>query len=266
MVVAASERLARYQYRVGRPGGLPDRALAKMLTVGRLPVELRSSSVDDLVDLFFSLVDVTHVETFVEAGAKDALASRRASTRHAVPTVVAFEANPYTHRRFVADVVADGVDYRHQALSEASGEIVFLVRLDECGRPRADGQGSLHARSDHRDGYESVEVVVGRLDKSVEGAGSVATALWIDVEGASAQVLRGATSMLRAVEVVMIEVESDRRWNGQEWIDHDVIEFLSSYGLRPVGRDQQSRLQYNVVFARPEDSAVADVLARWRRS
>ena len=88
--------------------------------------------------------------------------------------------------------------------------------------------------------------------------------MWIDVEGASAQVLRGATGILGAVAVVMIEVESDRRWEGQEWVDHDVVRFFASVGLIPVARDRQSRLQYNIVFARLDDPAIASKVEAWR--
>lgn len=213
------------------------------------------------------MVDVAEVERFVEAGAKDAGASRRAATHGEVAEVVAFEANPYTHRRFVDAVSADGVDYRHQALAEREEEMTFLVRLSEDGKPMADGQGSLLVRPDHLPGYERVPVVARRLDESLGNLSStLTTALWVDVEGASAQVLRGASGVLDSVVAVMIEVESDRRWEGQEWIDHDVVRFFAEFGLAPVARDRQSRLQYNIVFARRGHPGVAAHVDEWRAS
>lgn len=262
-LVSAVEWIGEYQYR-GKPAGLGERCIARVLTLNRLPQESRDSSVEALVELFFSLVEVTGVERFVEAGAKDAGASRRAATGLGIADVVAFEANPYTHRRFVDTVSDDGIDYRHRALSETAGEMVFLVRLDDAGKPMADGQGSLLVRPDHVPGYEPVPVTAERLDRALGDDSEPRTAMWVDVEGASAQVLRGAVGMLGTVNVVMIEVESDRRWDEQEWIDHDVVEFFSSVGLRPVARDRQSRLQYNIVFARLEDPRVTSAVDRWR--
>ncbi len=253
------------QFRVGRPCGLADRAIARLLTLDAPSPAERARTVDSLTELFFDLVAATRVQRFVEAGAKDAPASVRAATDAGVDRVIAFEANPYTHRRFQRAVTAAGVDYRHMALSDKAGEVDFLVRLTDDGTPMADGQGSMLVRPDHDPGYAEVRVEAVCLDDAVDTADpQPPTSLWVDVEGASAPVLRGAPALLGSVQVAIIEVESDRRWTGQEWIDRDVIDFFVGVGLYPVARDRQSRLQYNIVFARSGDAGVSAVVERWR--
>lgn len=255
--------LARRRFRVGdRLGSVVDR----MLIAATPSVDERRASTEALVELFFALGAVTDVDVFVEAGAKEASASLRA-IESGFPRVVAFEANPYTHRRFASAVNAAGVDYRHVALSERAGDVTFLVRRNDDGSPIADGQGSLLVRPDHEPGYEEVTVSGVTLDDEV-GGGDGRVAMWVDVEGAVAEVLGGGSGVLERTDVMIVEVEAVARWVGQRWLASDVIERLGRSGLRPVGRDMQSRWQYNIVFVRAcllcED-AVDERVAQWRR-
>ena len=246
-----------------RVGGLVDRAL---IAVTPDSTE-RERSTQALVELFFDLVTSVGVDVFVEAGAKEASASLRAVESGVTP-VVAFEANPYTHKRFVASLTQAGVDYRHLALSDRSGDVTFLVRRREDGVPMADGQGSLLVRPDHEPGYEEVIVSAVTLDDEL-GRVDGRVAMWVDVEGAVAEVLGGAATVLTRADVVIIEVESVERWIGQRWLDSDVIEHLERFGLRAVGRDMQSRWQYNILFVRDlllTDASVAERIAAWRRA
>ncbi len=252
------------QYRVGSPGGACDRLIARLLTLDAPTSADRVRSVDLLTELFFELTAVTGVRRFIEAGVKDASASIRAAAEADIESAIAFEANPYTYRRFTTSVLAAGVDYRHAALTDQTGEVSFRVRLTNDGVPMADGQGSMLVRPDHTSGYEEVRVSAVRLDDAVDVNAQPPTALWIDVEGASAQVLRGASTLLDSVQVAIIEVESDLRWEGQEWIDRNVIDFFVGVGLVPVARDRQSRRQYNVVFARTNDARAKAAIERWR--
>lgn len=228
----------------------------------------RRRSVVAATELFFDLVVLAEVKRFIEIGAKDAVASVRATSLDGMESVIAFEANPYTYRRFEASVESAGVDYRHLAVGDRSGTETFHVRRREDGSPIADGQGSLLVRPDHEPGYERVEVRLVSLDEFIGAAEGVPTALWIDVEGASAGVLRGATTLLADVDVVMIEVEEQPAWDGQEWLRRDVVEAMAEMGLVPVARDRQSRLQFNLVFVRSaltHDVQVSAARRRWKQ-
>ncbi len=255
--------LARHRFRVGgRPGKLVDRIL---ITATPDTAE-RSDTVHALVELFFDLCSITDVDVFVEAGAKEASASQRA-LEAGVARVVAFEANPYTHQRFGPSLAEAGVDYRHLALSESAGNATFLVRRREDGTPIPDGQGSLLVRPDHAPGYEEVTVRTATLDDEIEGAGRVG--MWVDVEGAVAEVFGGASRLLGRTDVVIVEVEAVERWVGQRWLADDVVEQLARSGLRAVARDMQSRWQFNILFVRAgllSETSVAERIESWRRT
>lgn len=225
----------------------------------------REHSVAALTEFFFDLVRDAEVQQFVEVGAKDAHASVRAAALPGIETVIAFEANPYTYRRFAAALEEAGVDYRHLAVGDHSGTVTFLVRRRDDGSPIADGQGSLLVRPDHEPGYEQVDVGMVSLDEHVDAPDGARTALWIDVEGASAAVLRGATALLDDVDAVMIEVEEQTVWEGQEWLRRDVVDAMAASGLEPVARDRQSRHQFNLVFVRSVLAREPWVVASRRR-
>ena len=248
-----ARRIARWlneqSYHSRHPGGVRDRAIATLLRFDVLTVAERQASIDQLVDRFFDEIEQRPIDVFVEAGAKEGSASVRARTGVGVAHVVAFEANPHTHRRFHHALTSAGVDHRNVALVDAPGPQTFHVRLSDGGRPTADGQSSLLVRPDHEPGYEPTMVRGGLLDQEVRDL-SGRVAMWIDVEGATAQVMRGAPETLARTDVVLVEVEDRRMWEGQEWLHLDVIRHLVGHGLRPVARDLQWRYQFNVLFVR----------------
>ena len=253
--------LARRRYRWG---GRRGRIVDWFLCYATPNNHERAVSAEALMELFFELVSAAGPDVFVEAGAKEASASVRA-TEAAIPEVIAFEANPYTYRRFAGDLQSAGVDYRHAALSEENGEVTFLVRRRVDGTPIADGQGSLLIRPDHEPGYVEATVASVRLDDAVDAAAR--TAIWVDVEGAVAEVLGGGRQVLERTDVAIIEVEEVARWVGQRWLAPDVVEQLARAGLRAVGRDMQSRWQFNIVFVRDDLLAMPAVWERistWR--
>lgn len=260
-----ADRVPREHYRRGAPGGMLDRGLAALVRWDMATPEERRTSIDELVEVFFTLVRAIEPATFVEAGAKDAAASIRAAGT-GIPNVLAFEANPYTHRRFAEAVRAVDVEYEHLALTDEPGPVTMHVRRRDDGTAIADGQASMLVRPNHPPGYEHVTVDGLPLDDCVaDRPGPIA--VWVDVEGASSWVLRGAPETLGRSGVLMIEVEERVSWTGQEWLHMDVIEHLVAHGLVPVARDRQSRFQFNVVFVRRTllgEPAVATAIGDWR--
>ena len=227
----------------------------------------RSSMVAELVDVFFDLCVITGADHFVEAGAKEAGASLRALDV-GFSSARAFEANPYTHKRFKRKLKKSPVKYRNVALTDEPGSVTFLVRLRDDGTPIPDGQGSLLVRPDHEPGYEDVTVKGVRLDDALAKMGAGRIAMWVDVEGAVDKVFGGASDTLDRCDVVIVEVESRSVWDGQAWIDRDVHAALAQHGLVPVARDAQSRFQYNVLYLRRSllgETKVRQRLAEWRR-
>ncbi|MEX1164013.1 MAG: FkbM family methyltransferase [Nitriliruptor sp.] len=215
----------------------------------------RARSVRDLERLFFRAVRLLQPEVFIEAGAKDATASRRARRYLPDARIVAFEANPYVHDRFRErnEEPKHRMEYRHLALSDTVGEVTFNVMRGADGRPLANGKGSLKDLVQHEYGTQQVTVPSTTLDRFFAEHRGSPTVMWVDVEGATEQVLGGGKELLADVQLIFIEVEDRDRWVwGPAWTMNDVSAFLLGHGLIPVGRDYQSRFQYNVLFARPE--------------
>lgn len=216
--------------------------------------EHRQASVAVTERTFIELTRQLRPDLVIEAGAKDAGVSAKVRSILPGTRAVAFEANPYTYRRFAADHTPDtsGVEYRHLALSDTSGEVTFSVGINRKGKPRADGKGSLLPRvASIGDDHIEVTVPSTTLDEYFAAEPGRRSALWVDVEGAAGLVLGGADAVLRDVQFLIVEVEERQVWDGQA-MRRDIIELLGSHGLVPIARDFQSRYQFNLVFVRSE--------------
>ncbi len=245
-----------------------DRAL--FCAAANYDVELRSDrrrSTRDLERFFFQLVRIFQPELFIEAGAKDATASRRVRALCADIRIVAFEANPYTYERFSSKVpyAEEGVEYLHLALSNEVGTVSFNVQRDEKGAPRANGRGSLLDQQDYAEGLEKVTVPCSTLDVFFEEQDYTRSCMWVDVEGATEIVLGGGPETLQKAAAIFIEVEDRAVWEGQ-WLRADVAAHLFDAGFVPIARDFQARYLYNMVFVREsllDTDRVRWALTRW---
>ncbi|MBL0749127.1 FkbM family methyltransferase [Nocardioides baculatus] len=218
-------------------------------------------------DLFFALVDAARPDLFVEAGAFEAETSLHIARTHSDCSVIAFEANPDNHAHFarLREFDRNGVQYLNFALTDAPGPVTF--HRQTVNGSTIVGHSSLLERSANHDGPVQPVTVQGvRLDDHTPDAARVA--MWVDVEGASGQVLRGAARRLAACDVLKIEVEEEPFWEGQS-LATDVISQLGDSGLIPVARDIEQPSQYNIVFAstrllrqRPAIEAIELFIAR----
>ena len=168
---------------------------------------------------------------------------------------VAFEANPYVHKKYAPRLADTGVEYLHLAVSQTHGTVELGIprqfhntdRDSRFAKRRTNRMASLGT---HRFAEETETVTVPStpLDDFVSVADDDVVVAWIDVEGASGPVLSSGEKVLSRASLVYIEVESEQVWDGQ-WLDVDVARFLTGCGLVPVLRDVQRQHQYNVVFA-----------------
>ena len=229
----------------------------------RLPRHLARSRVEEV---FRELCAEIAPALSVEVGAHEARFSRW--LHQAVPDAqcLAFEANPFVHERYAAELAGVGVDYRHLAISDVAGTVDLRIprefyNPEHDRRFVKDRTNRMASLADHRmvELHETVPVPAARLDDVVRREADLddgdAVVAWIDVEGASRQVLTSGEDTLRRASFVYIEVESAPVWEGQ-WLDVDVARHLASCGLVPVLRDVQRPGQYNVVFARADLAAL----------
>jgi len=212
----------------------------------------RARSAGYVSEWFFELTDLLAPQLFVEAGAYRADASRRIRQRHDDCRIVAFEANPYNYRQYVdeLDFASSRIDYLHLAVTDRPGPVTFNLRVKQDGEVlrKVTGNSSLLRRTATDVEYEAVTVDGVTLDDFFADAHEERIALWIDVEGASRQVLTGGEALLRSADLVMIEVEEKFMWEGQ-WRSLDVIDFFLRSGFVPLTRDAEYDQQYNIVFA-----------------
>jgi FkbM family methyltransferase len=210
----------------------------------------RLRSVADLERFFFRLVGVLDPDLFVEAGAKDATSSRRARAHAPNARIVAFEANPLNYDQYKGNPKNKSlkVEYVHKALSSEEGTLTFNVLMAK-GKPATGGQSSILTRTDDLAGAHPVKVESTRLDTFFKAEKAENCCAWVDVEGATQQVLSGMTGILDGTAMIYVEVEDRAIWDGQ-WLASDVANFLSGHGFTPIARDFQSRYQYNVIYLR----------------
>ncbi|MBS3648080.1 FkbM family methyltransferase [Pseudaminobacter sp. 19-2017] len=211
----------------------------------------RKASNKALVELFFGLVKILQPSLFIEAGAKMADTSVRARQYLPDARIVAFEASPDNFAVYSKSEphAENRVEYLHYALSDKEGTIDFNIRTAVAGQAVwvNSGANSILPRADDRTEYKTVSVPSKRIDDFFAGCGSCA--LWVDVEGASKQVLTGAKDTLKKALVAIVEVEDYEVWAGQ-WKAREVIEAFLDAGLVPIARDFEYKGQYNVVFLR----------------
>lgn len=211
---------------------------------------------------------VQHVQpaVVVEVGAHEASFSRWAAAELGARRCVAFEANPFVHEKYAAEVAADGVEYLHRAVTTDSGPVTLHLprHVRDRDLERTSPMASL-TRHLHASDTESVVVDGVRLDDEVVLTGDERAVLWVDVEGATEAVLRSGPALLAATDLLHVEVERVETWEGQ-WLDHDVARHLRGAGLHPIARDVTHRKQqYNLVFAHErllDDPAVSRAAAR----
>lgn len=222
----------------------------------------RQRSARNLKQLFFGLQRVLKPDVFVEAGANDAQTS--IDIRKLVPgtAITAFEANPFNHENFskLIDYTAHNIDYLNMALSDEVGTISFKI-LRKVGEQIIDPiseRNSILARAEPDVVYDDVTVRSTTLDEYFN-AQEGSFGLWVDVEGASRQVLTGADQTLAKTQSLIVEVESKSYWS-EQWLYHDVCSHLMTKGFVPVARDYEYKQQFNIVFVRSDLFASPDVI------
>ena len=113
---------------------------------------------------------------------------------------------------------------------------------------------SLHKRNEENIEYQQISIPSDTLNNFAinEKINNDTNSMWIDVEGSNKEVLNGASEVLKNSQLIFIEVEDKKFWENQ-WLSDDVIKFLNTYNLIPIGKDFEDFLgQYNLIFIKKE--------------
>lgn len=195
---------------------------------------------------FERLVARLRPDVVLEIGAHDGSFSRRMKSALPHSEVIAVEANPEVHSKHKPHLEQAGVVYMQKCVSASTGVVELRVPLKKGKAANTMGSilPDLRAKSVRTHIVEAIP-----LDSLLEGRAGATNAIWLDVEGAIGEVLKGGTDVFAGCQALYCELEAEQRWTGQA-LDEQIIAQLSAFDLRPMIRDIQRDWQYNAVFVK----------------
>ena len=198
--------------------------------------------------MLFKLATRPSITKTIEIGAYEAGFSKKVKAARPDIAALAFEANPYVYDHFKDDVLGGDVDYRHFCVNSTGDDTNIRIPMDFRGSERElTNQMSSILSNGSTTNTKEVLVPGFCFDNEFEVNEDDEFVLWVDVEGASENVLPGCKKILEKCSAVFIEVESKPIWEGQ-WLDTDINKFFVENGFYPALRDFQSPGQYNVIY------------------
>lgn len=215
--------------------------------------------VDELVDLFFLIQKEIKPKISIEVGANSAEFSKKIKQDNTNIKSWAFEANPYVHKHYADSLQNAGVEYINAAITNKIGKTRFLIQEAYLNNGEWDGKrinriignNSLLIRDQDDVLYSAPKIDCNTLDGFFIDSGILnsndTVCMWIDVEGATEQVLGNSNKTLKQTDSIFIEVEDFKFWQDQ-WLAEDVIEFLVSQDFIPIARDYEYEKQNNYIF------------------
>jgi len=195
-----------------------------------------------LSDKFVKMQESLLPDYAIEIGAHAAEFSLTISQKLGI-AATAFEAGKEIYDAYKESANTNLVSYRNLAISDIDGEVSFLVHSNPL-----DGNNSIVPRVGH-DSVSANVVKSYRLDTYFKDIKFNNICMWIDVEGATKEVLSGSTETLKKVSSVFIETEDRAYWKNQ-WLTIDVIEFLNQQGFVLLDSEIVYEAQQNLIFVR----------------
>lgn len=209
-----------------------------------------------LVNLFIDMQRMLHTQCFIEIGAYDVDFCRRAGSKYTEGKFLAIEANPFTYLQFSPEVTSlnPDINYIFGASTDFDGKIQIRIPEEYNGRNclKFNKMSSLY-RSSRASRELTVEVPAMRLETIVEkyGVKNFPACLWIDVEGAQLDVLKGAGTYLNNVTSIYIEIDTDGNF-ASDSTEYNIYDFLLEHSFMPVLRDYYWASQYNLLAVRAD--------------
>ena len=234
--------------------------------------------VDELVELFFLIQKETKPKISIEVGANSAEFSQKIIQDYPNINSWAFEANPYVHKHYENSLQNLGVKYLNTAITNKIGETRFLIQEAYLNNGEWDGKrinriignNSLLIRDQDDVLYSAPKIDCHTLDGFFIDSGILSSndtvCMWIDVEGATEQVLSSSNKTLKQADSIFIEVEDFKFWQDQ-WLAEDVIKFLVSQDFFPIARDYEYEKQNNYIFIRSklmDNNKILELVQNWQ--
>jgi FkbM family methyltransferase len=234
--------------------------------------------VDELVEMFLLIQEKNTPTVSIEVGANSADFSKKIKQR--IPNILswAFEANPYVYEHYLNNLNILDITYLNMAINDTVGSTRFLIqegvlnngKWDGNRINRLSGNNSLLIRNELDILYSAPNIACTTLDNFFIKENRInkkdRVCMWIDVEGASKQVLENSLKLLEQTDSVFIEVEDFEFWHNQ-WLSKDVIEFLRSQNFVPVARDYEYEKQNNYIFLNLDlliNQEIVSIIENWQ--
>lgn len=181
--------------------------------------------------LFERILTFLKPDVILDVGSRDGREALRFKSMCPASTVIAYEANPYQFSKMASDSSLAGfVTLRNAAVTSAKGKAnFFIANADYDREENLDnnlGQSSLLGDAMNAKKMVSVETtsVDDELD-SLPKANTATCALWIDVEGAEADVIGGCLKHRRKIQLIHVECATRPKRSGQKSM-HDLERLL----------------------------------------
>ena len=222
------------------------RALGK-----RWDTHWRRLSARVLIESWNEILDKVGVCRFIEIGAHAAESSIGFASRGG--EAIAFEVNPEVYRSLTVKARAFGVDTRHCAVTATRGFMDLRIPLSMNDDQSLPQDASLLDRSLVSDYSVATVPTITLNDVFREFDKDLLTALWIDAEGTTFDVLSGGHKALASGSIALIfaELESTAMWENQHTAQ-EVTRYLLDLNFHPIIRDSEKATQFNCIFVQTE--------------
>jgi FkbM family methyltransferase len=228
-----------------------------------LPGQVAKARHKAVSDLFFELLKKLPTDCLIEVGAHYAEASRKFVASKPNARAIAYEAAPEIYERAIAQKLPDRVTMYNCAVGAEPGAAKLFLPYDQDHQVWASTRKRTF-------GVEVKEIVVPVVSLDIAARAIVTTgaerdlAIWIDVEGAALDVLRGGEDLLkRRVALTYIEVNDLSTYEGSA-TSLDIIALLLKQGFIPVARDNEYHDAWNLLAVHEEAyHAARETIAAW---
>lgn len=196
------------------------------------------------------------LELLIQCGANEPSSAINFCNLNSNNRAICIEANPYIASKYVANNKNKNISYLNIGLGSEPGNLNFYIPEDHPKDWTLQGTFTPTKQLKYQKPFEiQVDTLDNLIPKNLgvddlRSSNFPNTALLIDVEGFSWEVLQGAKEILSLdkTKAIFIEVQDDNFYWEKEKNAMQISEFLEGYGFIPVARDYPTAPLYNIVF------------------
>lgn len=202
--------------------------------------------------LFNLLLKYTKPDLVCDVGAMDGSDALRFQKMLPRSKVVLFEANKHNYNSINHNPVfkKQKIQAFNEIVSNVNGTQYFhMVKMSEIGGTdqHLRGMSSTLLRKEDTEAVEHIELKSVRLDTKINRMGTFDNiALWIDVEGATYEVLESLSGVRQQVNLIHAEVETKTVWKGQK-LKHEVEQLAADMGYVVIGHGR-NEIQHDIIL------------------